>query len=1048
MKKYAKSLLIIITLLIAASVGFSFSSPVKSASKNLLSNPSFEEGVKDKIPISWGDEYYNSFLETGGPHGKYYLRIINDKPRSSIGAQEFDLDGRKYFKVTVSAWIKAQNVKRGKEDWEKANLQILFFDSKGEQVGGWPQLGPWEGSFDWLRASRIFKVPSEARKAKIVFGLNNSAGTFMVDDIQVVVGDIRKQDPYNLISNGDFEVWQDWAYGGALGGGVYSPGYHGNGMLKIENVVPSWSFASQSIPLDGSKINKIKISAFMKIEGVEQGSRPWQQARVNIEFKDRDGKQIGGWPIVASHVGSFDWQKVEKEFEVPKNTHRVDVFAGLMEVRGTLYVDDLMMEGFKNDGSRAVRKGYYSTDTSDWFSLSAKKAYPAGTAPDVSFLLDAPAGKHGFLKVKNGHFYFADGTRARFWGTNIYGPDCFVDHKTAEKMAERLARFGCNGVRIHHLDAYWSDPNIFDKNYNDTQHLDADKLEKLDYLIYQLKKRGIYIFMDLMVHRKFKEGDNVTDWERVEEGAKISGFYNRRIIDLQKKYAKQLMTHYNPYTKKRYVDDPAIATVKIINESMLYYISTQVGLSPVYLAELDQLWNAWLKKKYGTREKLKAAWTDKYGRKDLHNDEDFGNIARGETLMKFQRGGYGNLEKMRDYDTMLFYYDTEVAYYKEMEKYLRGMGVKVPLSGSNHWYNIYADVKANAVLDYVDRHRYWDHPKYGYGINIVYEDQSMLKFPEEALPNNFAAYKVANKPFFISEWNNCWPNGYRTEGPLVMAAYANLHDWDGVLQFAFRGGEWGKIMQDNFDIGAWPHVFAEWPAAALVFHRGDVATSKRVVEESLLPQDVFGPIREDNPMFSEPLLPLVTRTQIGFVDSLKEAKAEDPDPIIEKYVHEKSKYLVSDTKELTWDWGRGIFKIDTKRTQGVVGFTGDKGLATTNAEFYPSTNFSSIFISSLDKKPLGTSKKMLLTATARAENTGQVYNAARTQLRELGRGPVKVEGVNAKVTLKRKASLATVYALNIAGQRLKKVPVKVSSSGISFSIAGANQALFYEVLIK
>ena len=38
---------------------------------------------------------------------------------------------------------------------------------------------------------------------------------------------------------------------------------------------------------------------------------------------------------------------------------------------------------------------------------------------DFSFVLDAPAGKHGFLQIKDDHFYFEDGTRARFLGFNI-----------------------------------------------------------------------------------------------------------------------------------------------------------------------------------------------------------------------------------------------------------------------------------------------------------------------------------------------------------------------------------------------------------------------------------------------------------------------------------------------------------------------------------------------------------------------------------------------------------------------------------------------------
>jgi hypothetical protein len=1047
---------------------------LSDASTNLLKNGSFENGVKDKIPLYWGKEYYNCYVESGGKDGAKCLRITNDKLATSMGAQEFSLDGRKSSKVTVSAWIKVANVVPGKEDWEKANLQILFFDEDDRQVGGWPQLGPWEGTFDWLQAARIFRVPAEARKAKVVFGLNNCTGTLWIDDIQVVIGDTRQEDPYNLVSNGNFEVWEDWAYGGTEGGGVYSPGYKGNGLLKISNPVPCWSFASQSIPLDGAEVKKVKIEAFVKIQDVTQGARPWQQARINVEFIDKNGKRIGGWPIVFSETGTFDWKKIENSFDVPEESARMDIFAGLMEVGGTIWVDDLRVEGYKTDGSKAARQPYFETNTEGWFALSKKDTYPKNTAPDVSFLLDKPAGKHGFLKVKNGHFYFADGTRARFWGTNIVGADCFVDHKTAELTAERLARFGCNLVRIHHMDAYWANPNIFDSKHNDTQHLDAKQLEKLDYLIYQLEKRGIYIFMDLLVDRQFKSGDNVDDYKNVERGAKFSGFYNERLIELQKKYAKQLLTHTNPYTKKRYVDDPGIASIKIINEAMLYYISTQVGLSQVYLQELDALWNNWLKEKYGSRDALKAAWTDKYGRCDLKDGEDFGNIVRGETLMKFQRGGGSKLADLREKETMLFYYEVQTEYYQEMENYLKGLGVKVPISGSNHWYNVAADVKSNAVLDYIDRHRYWDHPKYGYGTDIVFEDQPMVKFPEEALPNNFAYYRVAGMPFVISEWNCCFPNEYRAEGPMIMAAYAALQDWDAVLQFSFAAGGWGKVMQDNFDIGAWPQVFAEWPAAALLFYRGDVAKAKQVLTESLLPQDVFGSIREDNPIFNEPLLPLVTGSQINFVDSIQQASADNPSPILEKYVDLENQCLTSDTGQLKWDWGQGMFKIDTPRTQGGVGFIKGEGqgkgegeggnqgkevgavlaagqtagLITNDLRIYPSTEFSSIFVSSLDKKPIRQSGRLLLTATARAENTGQKYNAAKTQLKEVGGAPVLVEGVDAKIWINTKSRSAKVYALDLAGNRKKGVATQKVNGGVSFCLSSANNALFYEVVIK
>ena len=74
-------------------------------------------------------------------------------------------------------------------------------------------------------------------------------------------------------------------------------------------------------------------------------------------------------------------------------------------------------------------------------------------ALDYSHLLDAPAGKHGFVKVKNGHFYFEDGLRARFFGFNIATRSNTPDHATAEKLAAHFASMGVNVIRLHAVDA-------------------------------------------------------------------------------------------------------------------------------------------------------------------------------------------------------------------------------------------------------------------------------------------------------------------------------------------------------------------------------------------------------------------------------------------------------------------------------------------------------------------------------------------------------------------------------------------------------------------
>ena len=53
------------------------------------------------------------------------------------------------------------------------------------------------------------------------------------------------------------------------------------------------------------------------------------------------------------------------------------------------------------------------------FSMDHRRAVLTHSPVDVSFLLDAPAGKHGFVKVQDGHLATGDGHRIRFWGVNI-----------------------------------------------------------------------------------------------------------------------------------------------------------------------------------------------------------------------------------------------------------------------------------------------------------------------------------------------------------------------------------------------------------------------------------------------------------------------------------------------------------------------------------------------------------------------------------------------------------------------------------------------------
>ena len=58
------------------------------------------------------------------------------------------------------------------------------------------------------------------------------------------------------------------------------------------------------------------------------------------------------------------------------------------------------------------------------------------------------------------------------------------------------------------------------KKGDNTQTFDADALDREDYFIAELEKRGIYIDFNLLVGRPFRAGDGVKDAELLREGAK------------------------------------------------------------------------------------------------------------------------------------------------------------------------------------------------------------------------------------------------------------------------------------------------------------------------------------------------------------------------------------------------------------------------------------------------------------------------------------------------------------------------------------------------
>ena len=532
--------------------------------------------------------------------------------------------------------------------------------------------------------------------------------------------------------------------------------------------------------------------------------------------------------------------------------------------------------------------------------ISIHKAVSNVGALDFSYLLDAPAGKHGFVTVRDGHFYFADGGRARFMGFNVAARSNTPDHETAEKLAARLASLGVNVVRLHAADAPigdepgdWSscrEAPLLDYESGTTRRFHPEGLDRFDYFFAQLKARGIYLHIDLLVARAFTQADGLDYPGEPGSCIKCYPMINARLIELQKEYARELLCHVNPYTGLRLIDDPAVMTIQINNEESAIKGTAdsrdQENIKP-YRKELQDKWNYFLLSKYGTREKLAKAWTWE-GQCALVEGED---PARGN--VPIVEGGFvqpvndplgpwtGPNGPARYADYMEFGIQVNRRFYQDFRDYLRSLGAKAPIVASNLLGGA-ADVYGHTPGDLMENNSYFNHPILPVRDNtyIVGGLAEYVSLNPLTMQQGFGAARttllslgsqaaVESKPFVLSEWNEYGVYPFHSTSFAQMAAYACLNDWDGLILYNHHTSEhWDDQPADEilnvFDAYNDPSLIVQWGFLAAVFLKGLLAPAPHRVDQVFTQEDL-GTFPTMGAMVNC-FLPYVTRLRNVFLD--------------------------------------------------------------------------------------------------------------------------------------------------------------------------------------
>ena len=731
----------------------------------------------------------------------------------------------------------------------------------------------------------------------------------------------------------------------------------------------------------------------------------------------------------------------------------------------------------------AERENIYSPDTDDWYTyeLADLKAM-IGTPLDVSYLLDKA--DHGKVGVKGDDFVFADGTKANFWGVNINAYSLFQTKEKTKTLIDAVAAGGYNLIRILDWDSSFYYPNIFGYNGN-SKDVAEEQLDQFNYFWSLCKEKGIYIDFVLLGGR-YASGD-VTDDKLTEDevadisqGFKMEVYIDERLQQSTKTLLQKVMGEVNPYTGTRLAEDRVLAIVEVTNESNLMTLYDDSAAyqfkSEKYKLMAQKKYAEFLTKKYNpngaltvkeTENAIKAAWKE---------DGKTGFDSRNESLANATILINGDFlsEKYsarRCADGFEFFYTLMENFYSDIYEWAKqpvsagGLGVDCPMTGgTNFSSDDRSDLFLNAHYDYIARHTYQSHPTTGTEYQVGTAVSNGNSTLGDVGGNTFAAAsfrKLMGLPFIVTESLIAEPNIHSAEFNLIASAIYSYQGWS-LTAFTYMNKALDNRtnqITNSFIIMDHPGRFSTITSASLLYHRAEITKAEIGYYRVITVDDAMD--------YKNQILGLpegtyvVGRTGVYFADKDGNVLfqsgnfdisdvASDAD-ILEKILHLQ---LISEGGEMIWNESKQTFTVNTKSTQGAVGYIGGHNILLNDVDIKIDTPYAQVTVSALGagvngvNPEIASADKLLITAIGQSRNTGAEISSDGTTITSLGTAPILVQPILGKVILKTYDDFE-VYILNSSGVRVtdRTATVEKDDNGYTvITLKKGDNTSYYEIV--
>jgi hypothetical protein len=150
----------------------------------------------EKVPavtVLWNGDFE---LENSSWRGKMNLsNEIKKEGKSAlvISSNTFDWNGIDQIadvpvdatSITISGWLKSENIVQGKEIWNNGLLNVEFTSNGKDKTGDDQSVCFVTGTTDWTYYTKTFTIPKGTQKYRIMVALGFASGTLYADDIKV-----------------------------------------------------------------------------------------------------------------------------------------------------------------------------------------------------------------------------------------------------------------------------------------------------------------------------------------------------------------------------------------------------------------------------------------------------------------------------------------------------------------------------------------------------------------------------------------------------------------------------------------------------------------------------------------------------------------------------------------------------------------------------------------------------------------------------------------------------------------------------------------------